>query len=167
MEYISSDANIWLDFNAISRIEIPFRLRCTFIMFKEALRKEIIQPLELLPILQNNGLVGVDLTIEEFYCADEYSTKYKRLSKYDRIALAIAKNRNIPLLTGDEALRKAAKNEKVYVFGTIGLLDKLYDEARIDDTEFLYCLESFLEHKERRLPVEELQKRIDSLLDKK
>ena len=167
MEYISSDANIWLDFNTISRIDIPFRLRCTYLMYKEALRKEIINPPELLPELQERGLVGVELNIEEFYYADELSQKYKKLSGYDRTALAIAKYRKIPLLTGDEALRKAAKKEKVQVFGTIGLIDKLYDEALIDDAEFLYCLESFLDHKERRLPVEELQKRINSLLDKK
>ena len=167
MEYISSDANIWLDFNTIARIDIPFRLQCTYLMYKEALREEIIKPPELLPELQKRGLIGVELNIEEFYYADELSQKYKKLSRYDRTALAIAKYREIPLLTGDEALRKAAKKEKVHVFGTIGLLDILYEGALIDDTEFLYCLESFLKNKERRLPVDELQKRINSLLDKK
>ena len=44
-----------------------------------------------------------------------------KLSIYDRIALAIAKHRGITLLTGDGALRKAARAEGVHVLGTIGI----------------------------------------------
>lgn len=163
MKYISSDTNIWLDFNTISRIDLPFRLPCTYIMYKEALRKEIISPSELLDGLQKRGLIGVDLTIEEFFYADELSKKYVKLSGYDRTALAVAKFRNIPLLTGDNPLRRAAEKEGVEVFGTIGLLDKLYDGDYINKLEYQFCLENLLEHKERRLPAEELQKRINSL----
>ena len=148
MEYISSDTNIWLDFNAISRIDLPFRLPCTYIMYKEALRKEIISPSELLDGLQKRGLIGVDLTIEEFFYADELSKKYVKLSGYDRTALAVAKFRNIPLLTGDNPLRRAAEKEGVEVFGTIGLLDKLYDGDYINKLEYQFCLENLLEHKE-------------------
>lgn len=163
MKYISSDTNIWIDFNTISRTDLPFRLPCTYIMYKEALRKEIINPLELLTDLQKRGLIGVDLTIEEFFYADELSKKYVKLSGYDRTALAVAKYRKIPLLTGDNPLRKAAEKEGVEVFGTIGLLDKLYEGDYINKLEYQFCLESLLEHKERRLPEEELQKRIESL----
>ena len=163
MKYISSDTNIWIDFNTISRTDLPFGLPCTYIMYKEALRKEIINPPELLTDLQKRGLIGVDLTIEEFFYADELSKKYVKLSGYDRTALAVAKYRKIPLLTGDNPLRKAAEKEGVEVFGTIGLLDKLYEGDYINKPEYQFCLESLLEHKERRLPEEELQKRIESL----
>lgn len=163
MKYISSDTNIWIDFNTISRTDLPFRLPCTYIMYKEALRKEIINPPELLTDLQKRGLIGVDLTIEEFFYADELSKKYVKLSGYDRTTLAVAKYRKIPLLTGDNPLRKAAEKEGVEVFGTIGLLDKLYEGDYINKLEYQFCLESLLEHKERRLPEEELQKRIESL----
>lgn len=132
-------------------------------MYKEALRKEIVSPPELLDKLQKRGLMGVELTIEEFFYADKLSNKYVKLSGYDRTALAIAKFRKIPLLTGDNPLRKAAEKEGVEVFGTIGLLDKLYDGKYINKCEYLFCLEGLLEHKERRHPIEELQKRIDSL----
>lgn len=163
MKYISSDTNIWIDFNTISRTDLPFRLPCTYIMYKEALRKEIINLPELLTDLQKRGLIGVDLTIEEFFYADELSKKYVKLSGYDRTALAVAKYRKIPLLTGDNPLRKVAEKEGVEVFGTIGLLDKLYEGDYINKLEYQFCLESLLEHKERRLPEEELQKRIESL----
>lgn len=59
--------------------------------------------------------------MEEFNLAEEYGTRYLKLSIYDRIALAIAKHRGITLLTGDGALRKAARAEGVHVLGTIGI----------------------------------------------
>ena len=163
MTYISSDTNVWLDFDVISRIELPFRLPCTYLMFTEALREEIMYPLTLLQKLQGLGLKGVDLTADELFYADEIADKYVKLSGYDRTALAIAKYRGIPLLTGDNALRKAAKNEGVDVFGTIGLLDMLFELKLINKSEYKYCIESFLNHGERRLPVEELQKRLGLL----
>ncbi len=132
-------------------------------MYKEALRKEIISPPELIERLQKRGLIGVDLTIEEFLYADEMAKKYVKLSGYDRTALAMAKFRKIPLLTGDNPLRKAAEKEDVEVFGTIGLLDRLYEGEYINKIEYRFCLESLLEHEERRLPIDELQKRINSL----
>lgn len=163
MKYISSDTNIWIDFNTISRTDLLFRLPCTYIMYKEALRKEIINPPELFTDLQKRGLIGIDLTIEEFFYADELSVKYVKLSGYDRTALAVAKYRKISLLTGDNPLRNAAEKEGVEVFGTIGLLNRLYDGDYINKIEYQFCLKSLLEHKERRLPEEELQKRINSL----
>lgn len=163
MEYISSDTNIWIDFNTISKTDLPFRLPCTYVMYKEALRREIITPPELLSELQKLGLVGVELTIEEFNYAQGLARKYLKLSGYDRTALAIAKLRNIPLLTGDNPLRKAAIKEGVEVFGTIGLLDKLYEGDYISKSEYKICLESLQEHDERRLPTDELKKRIESL----
>lgn len=108
MDYISSDTNIWLDFMAIRQTALPFLLPYTYIMFEEALRKEIISPPGLLQELEQLGLKGVDLTTEEFYYA-------------------------------------------------------LFDGHYINKAEYLSCLESFLQHTERRLPAEELQKRIDSL----
>lgn len=163
MDYISSDTNTWLDFNSISRTDLPFRLPYTYIMFKEALRKEIVSPPELLSTLKKMGLVGVEITTEEFYYAEELAKEYCKLTGYDRTALAIAKVRGIILLTGDNALRKAAIKEGVQVLGTIGILDRLYEGVFIDSAEYKYCLENLLEHKERRLPTDELQKRIDVL----
>lgn len=160
MKYISSDTNIWLDFNTIDQLQIPFRMPCTYIMFKDALSSEVVSPPELLSSLKEKGLVGVDLTTEEFYYALEELSKYVKLSSYDRTALAIAKYRKIPLLTGDNALRKAAQKENVEVFGTIGLLDRLCYEKHITQEEYLFCLKSFLEHPERRLPEDEIRNRI-------
>lgn len=47
MEYISSDTNVWIDFNTISKLQIPFLLDCTYIMFRDAIEDEIRSPKEL------------------------------------------------------------------------------------------------------------------------
>ncbi len=160
MKFISSDTNIWLDFETISQTDLPFRLPYTYIMYREALLEEVISPPELMGDLKKLGLESVELTTEEFFFAADCVEKYVRISRYDSIALAIAKCREIPLLTGDNALRKAALAEGVEVIGTIGILDKLYNGSYITQMEYRNCLEAFLEHKERRLPVKEIEKRL-------
>jgi hypothetical protein len=77
-------------------------------MNKDAVEDELLSPPGLGAQLISYGLVPVELMSEEFFLAEEYGPRYKTLSVYDRIALAIAKNRKITLLTGDSALRKAA-----------------------------------------------------------
>ena len=161
MEYISSDTNVWFDFDAISRLDIPFRLPCTYIMYEEALLTEVISPPELLQELRKLGLMGVEITTEEFFYVNDEIGKYTKLSIYDKIALAIAKKRNIPLLTGDNALRKAAKQEGVTVIGTIGLLDELYSRSLVTTEEYRDCLESLERDPERRLPTDEIRKRLE------
>ena len=132
-------------------------------MYEEALRREIVDPEELLQKLIRLGLTGVDLTIEEFLYADAIGQVYTKLSGYDRTALAIAKFRKYPLLTGDRALRNAAVKEGVEVFGTIGLLDRMYESACISKEEYAGCLEEFLKHRERRLPETEIRKRLENI----
>ena len=160
MEYISSDANIWFDFDAISSLDLPFLLPCKFIMYREALREEIVYPTGLLSELLNRGLIAVEITTEEFYLTEALRIRYRRISVYDAIALSIAKNRDILLITGDNALRQAAINECVDVKGTIGLLDSIYEQHLIDRKRYVACLKQFIKHNERRLPVDELEKRI-------
>ena len=167
MRFVSSDTNVWLDFSAIEQIALPFRLPYKYIMYKETLRVEIVSPKNLLDNLLELGLLGIEITIEEFYYAAELSSKYVKLSGYDRIALSIAKHRSIPLLTGDDPLRKAAIKEGVEVIGTIGLLDRMYEEKLITKREYRYCLEGFLVHTERRLPVEELNMRLESISERR
>lgn len=166
MQYISSDTNVWIDFSVIKKADIPFRLPYKFIMSRDAIDEEIISPPGLGETLVSFGLVPVEITIDEYYLADQYGSVYKKLSVYDRIALAIAKQRAITLLTGDAALRKAAKKEDVPVIGTLGIIDKLWEMQLITKQEYNYCLLSFLENngKAIRLPKDELLLRINRLI---
>lgn len=109
-------------------------------MFKEAIERELVYPTELKSKLLELGLKGVEITADELFYADDLSSKYRRLSVFDRIAIAIAKKRDIVLLTGDGALRNAAISENVKVMGTLGLLDKMLNEGCIDIKEYCDCL---------------------------
>lgn len=162
MEYISSDTNVWFDYYAISKLDLPFRLNCTYIIFYETLRQEIITPLGLIDELRSLGLVEIDLTEEEYFYADELSNKYPKLTGYDAIALSVAKNRSILLLTGDEAMRKVAAIETIDYIGSIGLLDLLLNESRVTSQEYLDCLQMWKNQAAggRRLPIHEIDKRI-------
>lgn len=165
MEFISSDTNVWIDFRVISRLSLPFRLPYTYIMYKESITSELLTPEGFQQELTDAGLVNVDITIEEFMLAESWGNIYPKLSVQDRIALAIAKEQKIVLLTGDKALRKAAEKEGVSVLGTIGVLDKLFEGAYIEREEYEYCLSELLKHNggEIRLPASELKKRLNRL----
>lgn len=163
MEYISSDTNVWVDFQVIDRLELPFRLPYTYLMNNDAVHDELLSPPGIGDKLLDLGLQETELTGEEFYLVEEYVGRFKRLSLYDCVALAIAKKRQITLLTGDGALRKAAEREGVIVLGTIGVLDQLYEGRYIEHREYGYCLRELLKNngKKVRLPEEELRLRID------
>lgn len=162
MKYVSSDTSVWIDFSIIHRTELPFRLPYTFIMNRDAVEDELLSPDELKQELLTHGLISVEITIEEFILAEEYGILYQRLSRYDRIALAIAKIRKIILLTGDGALRKAAAKEDVNVIGTIGILDQLLAEKWISNEEFEECISELEKYngREVRLPRNELSQRL-------
>lgn len=169
MEYVSSDTNVWIDFYTISRLALPFYLPYTYIMSNDAIEDEILTP-GFQSELVKNGLVGVDITEEEFFLAESYGCRFPKLSIYDRVALAIAKERDIILLTGDMALRKAADEEGVSKIGTIGILDQLYKGGYIEKDEYYYCLTELQKNNGAsvRLPKNELQNRINTLqLNKK
>ena len=168
MEFISSDTKVWIDIRVISRLSLPFRLPYTYIMYRESIASELLTPAGFQHELTAAGLVSVEIPIEEFILAESWGNIYPRLSVQDRIALAIAKERKIILLTGDMALRKAAGKEGVSVLGTIGELVKLYEGKYILQDEYEYCLSELLKHNggEIRLPSSELKKRLDNLKNK-
>lgn len=162
MEYISSDTNIWLDFENIDRLDLPFKLPYIYLMDGDAVEDELLNPPGIADKLIKMGLQKTELTEEEFFAAEEFVNRYAKLSLYDCIALAIAKIRNLTLLTGDGPLRKAAKAEGVRLIGTIGILDRLLEGQYIDSGEFQYCIKELLKRNggRVRLPESELRKRL-------
>ncbi len=168
MEYISSDTNVWIDFSIIGHIELPFYLPYTYIMNSDAIYDELLSPADLRGKLLRCGLVCVELTIEEFSLAEKFGLWYPRLSIYDCIALAIAKERKIILLTGDGALRNAAKNENINSLGTIGILDQLFTGKHINENEYKLCLEELQKHNGQaiRLPRNEITSRLKHISNK-
>ncbi len=64
MEYISSDTNVWLDFVAINKTDIPFKLPYTYIMNEDAIEDELLSPKGLREKLLSLGLKPVELSEE-------------------------------------------------------------------------------------------------------
>ncbi len=162
MQYISSDTNIWIDFLSIQRLELPFRLAYTFLMSKEVLARELRSPVDLPERLLAAGLEQVELDGPDYWLAMTYRSQYPRLSEADAVALAIAKNRAITLLSGDGALRKAAQKEGVPVRGTIWICDELLQNKCISEEVYVQILLDLKaqQNRGRRLPINEIEMRI-------
>lgn len=124
--HICSDTCIWIDFLTISALELPFRLDCKYFMSRDAIQDELLSSASLKAELKELGLIPVELNDEELSLVYEFGERYSRLSTYDTFALAIAKQREYLLLTGDNNLRLAADNEGVAVKGTLWVLDELF-----------------------------------------
>ena len=100
---------------------------------------------------------------EELALVNKLTIKYQNLSFYDLVALAIAIKRKWVLLTGDGLLRNAAVNEKIECHGSIWIYDQLIREKKISKSCYNQCLLKLLDlvkQGKRRLPIEELVKRI-------
>lgn len=161
MQYISSDTSVWIDYIMINLLELPFRLPCVFCMSSDAIRDELLSPPNFREQLVSFGLLSLDLDDAELQLVIEYGRKYPQLSVYDRIALAIARNRKFELLSGDGHLRKAATKENVEVHGTLWILDQLLSQSLITDIEYDIALQRLdsVNGFEVRLPPEEIRRR--------
>lgn len=160
--YISSDSNIWFDFNSPDRIGHPFRLDCELYISRAAFDEELIEPSTLRRELLERGLQLADIQEDELQLALLFQQRYIRLSVYDSFALAIAKHRGWILLTGDKPLTKAAKKEGVECHGTLWVYDQLIDAGKITLQERRNAMDGLIElvlAGKRRLPLDELRKR--------
>lgn len=70
--------------------------------------------------------------------------RYSKPSTNDLFALLLAKSNTCSLVTGDDNLRKSAKNEGVAVHGLLWLLDKLVDHSILKPLEAAEALERIL-----------------------
>jgi len=158
----SSDTNIWIDFNTLGMLDIPFRSDHAFYMSRDAMDDELLAPQGLNAALRAFGLKPVDIDLDEFYLAENYRSSYPRLSKYDALALAIAKQRSWILLTGDAAMRAAAKQEHIDCKGTLWLLDDFFNTGVINRTQYIKILNDIQEFngREIRLPKSEIAQRL-------
>ena len=164
MELISSDSNIWFDFEYVSSLYVPFTLQDSYryIISSDTLDAEITSPSDLKSRLLSLGLLPVETSDIEYALADTF-TKYLDLSFFDKIALAIAKERRIILLTGDGHLRKAAMKECVEVHGTLWVVDKALCNNKISLETYKQLLKALSTQPKVRLPKAEIAKRLANI----
>ena len=161
--FISSDTNIWFDFEAIGHLEQPFLLNHSYFISDFTYDEEINSSEGIKKIVTSDCLQVTSVNYEELALVNKLTIKYQNLSFYDLVALAIAIKRKWILLTGDGLLRKAAVDEKIECHGSIWIYDQLIMEKKISKSCYNQCLLKLLDLVnlgKRRLPIEELVKRI-------
>ena len=125
MQLLISDANILIDLEEGEILDIFFQLPYQFsvpdILFFEELEDQHAHLLEM-------GLTLCELSAQTLIYAHELIQRVGGgPSRNDCFALALAKQENCPLLSGDDALRKVARREDVEVNGTIWVVEKLIE----------------------------------------
>ncbi len=162
MNVIVSDTSVLIDLERGSFLEpilrLPFRYVGPDLLYERELKNH-----------SGVTLVGLGLHVEELdsvglTLAFDYFQKHKKtLSLPDTFAFVLAKTNSWILLTGDQALRNLAHEEKVKCHGVLWLLDHLYHSSVIGRDTVLDGLRVITEHPRCRLPQSEIKKRIDYL----
>jgi rRNA-processing protein FCF1 len=141
------DTNTIFDLHYGKLLQITFRLPCKFLI-----TNLIIHELRHPPFheLSSMGLLVENLNPDEVKELREMMRKYEEPSYEDISVLVLAKARNTVLITGDEALRRAAADNSVDCHGTCWLIDYLASHTLITFSEAIAAYD--LIRKNRRNP---------------
>lgn len=162
MLLLISDANILIDMEAGELLERLFQLPLQFAI-PDVLYREEIEPGT--PGLEDLGLRVLEVTGEYVRYAFELRGKYGPApSMNDYLALALARQKGCPLLTGDQALRNAAVAEDIEVRGTVWLLQEMVRGQLISVTEGHAAL-ARMKDARRRLPWPDAERMLNGLRD--
>jgi len=148
LQVLISDSNIFIDMevaNLTSQMfTLPYRFVTPDILYYEELEEE------------HPNLLDVDLNIltlssDTVKYTESIVYKYPKASRNDLFALVLAKQEACPLITGDNALRKAGKEENIQIFGTIWIMDELIKHDIITKDEAMEAYD-MMKNNKRRLP---------------
>lgn len=122
MQVLISDANVIIDMEDCGLTDVMFNLPYQFlvpdILYYDELEDDH-------PELLSLGLKMLELSPQTLQKSIALNTCYNGPSRNDCLALAAAMQEACALLTGDKALRKAARIENIEVKGTIWLMEEL------------------------------------------
>jgi len=159
---IISDANVLIDMEVgqllIDMFQLPERFGVPDILFVEELEENH-------PELPEYGLEVLVLREEAVKDVYELGQRYQRPSQMDLFALALARQENCPLLTGDKHLREAAERESVDVCGTLWLIERMTDEKFISIDEARQAYDK-MKRADRRLPWQQVGHQLARLTKK-
>ncbi len=148
MQLLISDSNILIDLIVVDQIENMFNLPFTFavpdILFDQELKDQHGK-------LKEMGLIIKSLTSDSIAYSLRLAEQYPKPGRNDLFALALAKQENCPLITGDMDLRNAANDEAVILYGTVWIIEQLvhHNFINIDEARNLFNL---MKEQKRRLP---------------
>lgn len=159
MQLLISDANIIIDMEDGGLLTVMFRLPYEFrvpdILYAEELEESHAHLLDV-------GLQLGELGGQSMIYAQTLFTRYTNPSRNDCFSLALARQENCPLLTGDRALRQAAKREAVVVMGTLWLVEQLVTHRLINVSEARAAYDR-MKRSGSRLPWEDAERRLQAL----
>lgn len=148
MQLLISDANILIDLEEGQLIELMFELPYQFSIPDILFAEELEQQHEYLLAL---GLTTRELTSQSMVHVMTLTQQYTQPSRNDCLALALAKQENCPLVTGDKALRAAADSEGVIVKGTLWVIEQMVRQQLINTTDARAAYQK-MKTANRRLP---------------
>jgi len=150
LQILIGDSNIFIDMevaNLTSQMfALPYQFATPDILFYEELEEDH-------PNLLETNLKILSLASNTIKYTESIVPKYPKASKNDLFALALAWQESCPLITGDGALRKAGKKEKIQIYGTIWIIDELIKHNIITKDEAMEAYDIMKSNK-RRLPWE-------------
>lgn len=168
MRLLISDANILIDMESGALMDKLFALPMQF-GIPDLLYYEEIEPGT--PGLDDLGLQVMEVDGEWVNYAQSLPAQYNHTlpakngpkpTHNDYLALALAKQEECTLLTGDANLRVVAEKEEVIVMGTVGLLCEMVKNHLLSVDDALSALNQMKEGK-RRLPWSIAEKELNKL----
>ena len=141
------DTNTIFDLHFGKLLQIAFRLPCKFVITNLIIRELRNPPFH---TLSSMGLLVENLSPDGVKELMEMMGRYEGPSYQDISVLVLAKARNTVLITGDEALRRAAADNSVDCHGTCWLIDYLANQSLITYSEAIAAYD--LIRKNRRNP---------------
>jgi predicted nucleic acid-binding protein len=151
-----SDANVIIDMEVGGLIKRMFRLDYEFAVPDVLYEEELKENHSNLPKL---GLKRLELQAAAVEYAVALGARYPRPGRIDLMALALAKQEQCRLLTGDQALRDAGKAEAMDVVGTIWLIGEMLC-AKIITKKDARAAYDKMKQSDRRLPWDEVEKQL-------
>jgi predicted nucleic acid-binding protein len=151
-----SDANVIIDLEVGGLIKQMFRLDYGFAVPDVLYETELKGNHANLPKL---GLKRLELQPEAVEYTAKLAEKYRKPGRIDLMALALAKQEQCRLLTGDQALRDAGNAEGMAVVGTIWLVGEML-RAKIITKKEARAAYNKMKESNRRLPWTEAEKQM-------
>ena len=151
-----SDANVIIDMEVGELIKPMFKLDYEFVVPDVLYEVELKGNHSNLPKL---GLKRRELQSAAVEYTVALAARYPKPGRIDLMALALAKQEQCRLLTGDQALREASDAEGIEVVGTIWLVGEMLQAKNITrkDASTAY---SKMKESGRRLPWAEVEKQM-------
>jgi predicted nucleic acid-binding protein len=153
-----SDTSVLIDLERGSFLEVIFSLPYEFavpdVLYHQEMQGDWGARLVAL------GLRVEEVSREGVSKALRYRSQRRTLSVPDSFALALAKEREWPLLTGDNQLRELAGGENVECHGVLWLLDRMEDAGTLELQALHDGLTALAGHRRCRLPQREIMTRL-------